>query len=60
MIPTFFGGGNFKSVEVNDARTSPSPDHAACGPRGALCYIDIVNQKVMAANPKGYGTDVAL
>ena len=63
MIPTFFGGfpGNFKSVEVNDARnltinlTTPRADL-----RGALFYIDIVNPKVMAANPKGYGTDVAL
>jgi ABC-type transport system substrate-binding protein len=28
--------------------------------RGALCYIYIVNPKVILANPQGYGTDVAL
>ena len=61
-VTTFFGGfpGNFKSVDVNDARTvtinlvAPRADL-----RGALCYIYIVNPKILQANPKGYGTDLA-
>jgi peptide/nickel transport system substrate-binding protein len=61
-VTTFFGGfpGNFKSVEVNDTRTltinlvAPRADL-----RGALCYIYIVNPKVLQANPKGYGTVLA-
>src|SRR5256885_12210441 len=28
--------------------------------RGALCYIYMVNPKVLQANPQGYGTDVSL
>lgn len=62
-VTTFFGGfpGNVKSVEVSDPKTvtinlaAPRADL-----RGALCYIFIVNPKVLQANPKGYGTDVAL
>jgi peptide/nickel transport system substrate-binding protein len=62
-ITTFFGGfpGNFKSVDVNDPRTltisllAPRADL-----RGALCYIYMVNPKVLQANPQGYGTDVSL
>jgi peptide/nickel transport system substrate-binding protein len=62
-VTTFFGGfpGSFKSVEINDARTltinlsSPRADL-----RGSLCYISIVNPKVLQSNAKGYGTDLAL
>jgi peptide/nickel transport system substrate-binding protein len=62
-ITTFFGGfpGNFKSVEVNDARTlTVSLAAPRADLRGALCYIYMVNPKVLQANPQGYGTDVSL
>lgn len=62
-ITTFFGGfpGNFKSVEVNDPRTlTISLNAPRADLRGALCYIYMVNPKVMQANPQGYGTDLAL
>ena len=62
-VTTFFGGfpGNFKSVEVKDSKTltinlvAPRADL-----RGALSYIFMVNPKVLQANAKGYGTDLAL
>lgn len=63
MIPTFWGGlpGNFKSVEVQDPRTlTITLEKPRADLRGALLSIFIVNPKVMAASPKGYGTDVAL
>jgi ABC-type transport system substrate-binding protein len=62
-ITTFFGGfpGNFKSVEVNDPRTlTISLNSPRADLRGALCYIYMVNRKVMQANAQAYGTDVAL
>ena len=62
-ITTFFGGfpGNFKSVEVNDAKTlTISLNAPRADLRGALCYIYVVNPKVLQANAKGYGTDVSL
>lgn len=62
MIPTMWGGfpGNFKSVAVVDPRTlTISLATARADIRGALLSIFIVNPKVLAANPKGYGTDVA-
>lgn len=61
-ITTFFGGfpGNFKAVEVNDARNLTITLNAPRADlRGALCYIYMVNPKVLQANPQGYGTDVA-
>jgi peptide/nickel transport system substrate-binding protein len=62
-ITTFFGGfpGNFKAVEVNDARNlTITLNQPRADLRGALCYIYMVNPKAMQANPQGYGTDVAL
>jgi len=62
-ITTFFGGfpGNVKGVEVNDARNLTITLNAPrADMRGALCYVYLVNPKVVQANPQGYGTDVSL
>lgn len=62
-VTTVFGGfpGIVTSVEVNDPLTlTITLNKPYADLRGPISFAGIVNPKVMAASPKGYGTDVSL